>query len=259
MNKETVSVIMPVYNGARTIISSVESIINQSYQDFVLYIIDDCSTDDTFSLIFNRYKNNQKIRMLRNDSNLGVAESRNVGIKAATGKYISFCDADDLWHQNKLERQIELFNNECVDVVCSNYYVVNINGDVIGEVKAPHIITYRKMLMKNHIGNLTGIYNANKLGKFYQKNIGHKDYLMWMEIINKTNVAICIQDNLAYYMRTSNSLSANKVKTAKWMWNIYRQCLHLSFTKSLYCFFMYAFNGVIKEIMHLPLKALRKK
>ncbi|EOQ5130971.1 glycosyltransferase family 2 protein, partial [Escherichia coli] len=69
MNKETVSIIMPVYNGAKTIISSVESIIHQSYQDFVLYIIDDCSTDDTFSLINSRYKNNQKIRILRNKTN----------------------------------------------------------------------------------------------------------------------------------------------------------------------------------------------
>ncbi|EOM2498894.1 glycosyltransferase family 2 protein, partial [Escherichia coli] len=76
----------------------------------VLYIIDDCSTDDTFSLINSRYKNNQKIRILRNKTNLGVAESRNYGIEMATGKYISFCDADDLWHEKKLERQIEVLN-----------------------------------------------------------------------------------------------------------------------------------------------------
>ncbi|WP_244560425.1 glycosyltransferase family 2 protein, partial [Escherichia coli] len=194
MNKETVSIIMPVYNGAKTIISSVESIIHQSYQDFVLYIIDDCSTDDTFSLINSRYKNNQKIRILRNKTNLGVAESRNYGIEMATGKYISFCDADDLWHEKKLERQIEVLNNECVDVVCSNYYVIDNKRNIVGEVNAPHVINYRKMLMKNYIGNLTGIYNANKLGKFYQKKIGHEDYLMWLEIINKTNGAICIQD-----------------------------------------------------------------
>ncbi|EEQ7428234.1 glycosyltransferase, partial [Escherichia coli] len=234
MNKETVSIIMPVYNGAKTIISSVESIIHQSYQDFVLYIIDDCSTDDTFSLINSRYKNNQKIRILRNKTNLGVAESRNYGIEMATGKYISFCDADDLWHEKKLERQIEVLNNECVDVVCSNYYVIDNKRNIVGEVNAPHVINYRKMLMKNYIGNLTGIYNANKLGKFYQKKIGHEDYLMWLEIINKTNGAICIQDNLAYYMRSNNSLSGNKIKAAKWTWSIYREHLHLSFPKTLY-------------------------
>lgn len=239
---------MPVYNGSHTIVDSIESVLNQTYKDIKLYVIDDCSTDDTAKLLTVNYANNKNVKIIISSKNKGVAASRNLGIKESKGKYIAFCDADDLWENNKIEKQINLLEHNNINVVCSNYYIMDFNKKIIGETHSPVTISYKKMLMKNYVGNLTGVYNAEKLGKFYQKKVGHEDYLMWLEIIKKSNFAICLQENLAFYRVSNNSLSANKLVAAKWTWNIYRECLGLSLPKSLYYFSLYAANGVIKKI-----------
>ncbi|EBG9871346.1 glycosyltransferase family 2 protein, partial [Salmonella enterica] len=103
MNREIVSVIMPVYNGSHTIVDSIESVLNQTYKDIKLYVIDDCSTDDTAKLLTVNYANNKNVKIIISSKNKGVAASRNLGIKESKGKYIAFCDADDLWENNKIE------------------------------------------------------------------------------------------------------------------------------------------------------------
>ncbi|CAM6451301.1 Glycosyltransferase [Citrobacter sedlakii] len=248
MNNECVSIIMPVYNGSKTILKSIDSILKQTFEDYHLYVIDDHSTDSTYELLMKAYSENNKITILRNVENRGVAFTRNVGIKNCSGKYIAFCDADDLWHSEKLNKQINLLETSSIDVVCSNYQLIDKNDSVVGVVKQIEEIDYKKMLNKNHIGNLTGIYNVSKIGKVYQKNIGHEDYLMWLEILTKTNKAICMQENLAMYRITNSSLSSNKINAAKWTWVIYRKHLRLSIIKSLCCFINYALSGVIRKL-----------
>lgn len=249
LKTESVSIIMPVHNGASTIVQSIESILNQTYKDIKLYIIDDCSTDETSKLLQSFYICNERVVLLRNIKNKGVAESRNIGIKQSRGKYIAFCDSDDLWNETKLEKQLDFLESKKVDVVCTNYNVIDLESNIIGSVCSPEIITYKKMLRKNHIGNLTGIYNAKKLGKVYQKKIGHEDYLMWLEILRKTDQAICIQENLAKYRVSKNSLSANKIVAAQWTWNIYRKQLKMPIIPALYFFSQYAIQGLLKKII----------
>lgn len=249
LESESVSIIMPVYNGASTIVQSIESILNQTYKDIKIYIVDDCSTDETSKLLQNFYIGNDRVEIIRNIKNKGVAESRNIGIERSRGKYIAFCDSDDLWNETKLEKQIDILESKKVDVVCTNYNVIDLDNNIIGCVYAPEIITYKKMLGKNHIGNLTGIYNAKKIGKVYQKIIGHEDYLMWLEILRKTDQAICIQEELAKYRVSKESLSANKIVAALWTWNIYRKQLKIPLIPALYFFTQYAIQGLLKKII----------
>lgn len=249
LETESVSIIMPVYNGASTIVQSIESILNQTYKDIRLYIIDDCSTDETSILLQSLYISNDRVELIRNIKNKGVAESRNIGIERSRGKYIAFCDADDLWGETKLEKQLDILESEKVDVICTNYYLIDLEDNIIGSVCSPEIITYKTMLGKNHIGNLTGIYNVKKIGKVYQKKIGHEDYLMWLEILRKTEQAICIQENLAKYRVSKKSLSANKLIAAQWTWNIYRKQLKIPIIPALYFFSQYAVQGLLKKII----------
>ncbi|AYL66674.1 glycosyltransferase [Citrobacter cronae] len=250
MESEKVSVIMPVYNGKSTVVQSIDSILNQTYKNIRLYIIDDCSTDGTLNLLESLYSTNSKVVICRNNKNLGVAKTRNVGIEKSQGEYIAFCDSDDLWSETKLEKQLNILDAGGIDVVCANYSTINMKGEKIAEVNAPQFITYKMMLGKNYIANLTGIYNAKKLGKFYQKSIGHEDYLMWLEILRATNYAQCIQEYLAQYRVSRESLSANKLVAARWTWNIYRRELRLSIFPALYFFSQYAFRGLLKKFLN---------
>lgn len=242
---ETVSIIMPAYNAERTIGESIDSVLAQTYDNFKLYIVDDASLDRTGNII-RSYKDN-RIVYIKNAENLGVAKSRNCAILNCTGQYIAFLDSDDIWVADKLEKQIFFLKNGW-DVVCSNYSTFKIDPvDVISLRQSPEKITYKHMLKSNFIGNLTGVYNAAKLGKILQVNSGHEDYIMWLEIMKISSRAYCIQDCLAHYRVNAKSLSSNKFKTLTWQWNIYRGNLRFNFVKSIYYFVFYIYYGVLKR------------
>ncbi|EJD6040373.1 glycosyltransferase [Morganella morganii] len=236
---------MPAYNAEEYISDSIDSVLNQSIKNFELIIIDDNSQDNTTNII-NKY-NDPRIVLIINSNNLGVSETRNIGISAASGKYIAFLDSDDIWLPHKLSLQIMCLNDGW-DVVSSNYIAFESNADnKITERKSPNIISYYDMLKSNFIGNLTGIYNVQKIGKIYQKKLGHEDYIMWLEIIKKSKKAYCIQESLAKYRLHNSSLSSNKVKAIKWQWSIYRNELKLSLPKSIYYFSHYIINALKKR------------
>lgn len=242
---ELMSVIMPCYNAEKYISEAISSVLNQTYPDFKLYIINDSSTDSSKDIILSF--NDHRIVYLEMPENSGVACARNEGIKYCSGSYISFLDSDDLWHPTKLEKQVNLLNSGW-DVICSNYITfTNDSMQKIQERKSPSIITYSDMLKSNFIGNLTGAYNCKALGKIEQKKIGHEDYVMWLNILRKTQKAYCIQEVLAKYRLSNHSLSGNKLKAMKWQWFIYRNELQLSLPRSIYYFSHYILNALKKR------------
>nr|ELR5132689.1 glycosyltransferase family 2 protein [Providencia rettgeri] len=234
---------MPVFNSEKTISESIKSVLSQTFPDFKLYIINDSSTDTSKDIILSF--NDERIIYLETPKNSGVAYTRNIGIKVCTGKYISFLDSDDLWLPNKLEYQLTKLQAG-YDVVCSNYFTFNNETDIKLRV-SPAIIKYSSMLKSNFIGNLTGTYNVSNIGKVFQKKIGHEDYVMWLEILQKAGKAFCIQEPLAKYRISNASLSSNKFKAIKWQWSIYRNELKLSTPKSLYYFSHYLLNALKKR------------
>lgn len=243
--QETVSIIMPAYNAAKTINQSIDSVLNQTFSDFKLYIINDNSTDETKNII--KKIDDKRIIYLENKENKGASGSRNKGIDICEGRYIAFLDSDDIWVAEKLELQCQKLK-EGWDLVCSSYktFVDDISL-VNGNRTAPQIISRSDMLKSNFIGNLTGIYNAEKLGKVRQVNKGHEDYIMWLEVIKRAKKAFCIQQSLAYYRTSSTSLSGNKLKAVQWQWEIYRKDQQLSLFKSLYYFSYYIYNAILKR------------
>ncbi|MFY3768922.1 UDP-Glc:alpha-D-GlcNAc-diphosphoundecaprenol beta-1,3-glucosyltransferase WfgD [Providencia manganoxydans] len=243
--KATVSIIMPAYNAEKTIETSISSVLNQTFTDFILYVIDDASTDNTKSIILNF--SDSRIIYLKNECNKGVAISRNKGIELSNSKYIAFLDSDDLWLPEKLQKQINYLEYGW-DVVNSNYYSFKDDENILLSTrKSPKIISYSHMLKSNFIGNLTGIYNCEKIGKILQKNNGHEDYIMWLEIVKKSTNSFCIQEPLAKYRLSESSLSGNKFKAMKWQWNIYRNELNFNVLKSSYLFIHYTLNAIKKR------------
>lgn len=244
-----VSVIMPCFNSENTISKSIEGILYQTYTNFELIIIDDCSVDNSVQIINEYIKNDKRIRLYSTDSNSGrPCIPRNMGIDNAIGNYIAFCDSDDIWLPFKLEEQLSFFDNSTA-IVYSHYEKIDLlynrNNRI---VKAPSYASYKTLLNGNYIGNLTGIYDVSKVGKVPQKNIAHEDYVMWLEILRKGFIGKNTGTVTALYREGKGSFSSSKLKAISWQWNIYRNVLHLNLFKSIYHFILYSFKALIKYL-----------
>lgn len=231
---------MPAYNCEAFLTNSIYSVINQSYKDWELLICDDCSTDSTKSVINNFSAIDNRIKYYCTPYNGGPALARNIGIKNAQGRFIAFLDSDDLWTSDKLEKQLFFMKKNNIAFSCTNYSVIDENGNETGELrKSPLKVDYNKMLyMGCPIGNLTVIYDTKKVGKIYAPIIKKRnDFALWLRILKLTDFCFTLNENLAKYRIRKDSISANKKSLFKHNWHLYycvedlglfRSCLAIS-------------------------------
>lgn len=245
-----VSIIMPAHNAGSTIVSAIESVFSQTYKEWELLVIDDCSTDDTVSIVSKYAEKDSRIKLLHTDKSVGKPfYPRNVGIKNASGQFIAFLDSDDLWLPTKLEKQIPLFDDEKVGIVFSYYEKFSSKQTESGKnrvVKSPAFVSFKSALYGNPIGNLTGIYDTQKVGKVLYEDVGHEDYVLWLTILKKGFIAKNTNTVEARYRVAEKSVSSNKGKAALWTWNIYRKTLGFNFFKASFCYALYMIKGVLK-------------
>lgn len=245
------TIIIPVYNCQNTVLLTLESVLNQSINDYEIIVIDDHSTDNTLQIV-NSHKNRfSNIIIIENLENIGVAEARNKGIRLAKGKYIAFLDGDDLWMPQKLEKQKCLINETNCDICCSSYSFIDENSN---DIKSPYIIPkhidYKMMLKQNYIGCSTvsvrrDLLIANHMDKNYQ----HEDYALWLKLIRKNAKVIGVQEPLMKYRVHRKSRSFNKKNAAKGRMMIYLHQEKLGLLISLYYFLYYVVNGVKKNLL----------
>lgn len=246
---ETVSVIMPVYNAEKYIAFAIDSVLAQSYSNWELLIVDDCSTDLSVSLVSNYVKKDDRVHLFHTDKPSGSpCEPRNIGIRYARGRYIAFLDSDDMWLPNKLEEQLKMFEGGKIAIVYSNYEKISEEG-VRAEriVTAPLLVSYRDLLKGNVIGNLTGVYDVKKVGKVYCQNIHHEDYVLWLSILRKGYIAKNTNTVHALYRVRRQSVSANKLTVISWQWHIYRNVEKIGFFSTCYYFAHYAWYALLKS------------
>jgi glycosyltransferase involved in cell wall biosynthesis len=245
-----VSIITPNYNCASFIGETIESVLSQTYRNWEMLIIDDCSTDDSVETVEKYVKKDERIKMFKTECNSGSpVKPRNIGIKNAQGRFIAFLDSDDLWLPDKLERQLLLFNNVNVAVVFSNYEKIAEAGQRNNRiVNAPKELNYNKLLKSNYIGCLTAMYDVSKTGKIYFTDFCHEDYVLWLTILRAGYIALNTNTLGALYRVRENSVTSKKMMVFKWQWIIYRNFLGLSVFPSMYYFCFYAVNALIKHI-----------
>ena len=187
-----VSIITPMYNSEKFILKTIESVINQTYSNWELLLIDDGSIDNTIQIVEDFKQKYSNIKLIQNLTNLGAAQSRNKGILEAKGEYIAFLDADDLWKPNKLDLQIQFMQTHNCDVSFSSYEQIAENGKPLHKlVQALPKLTYNKYLKTNYIGNLTGMYNAKTLGKITSPDLRKRqDWLLWLAAIKVKQTSV---------------------------------------------------------------------
>lgn len=222
--EELVSIIMPSYNTGRYISDSIKSIQAQTYTNWELIIVDDCSSDDSIEII--KSFNDFRIRLHENKKNSGAAISRNYALREAKGKWIAFLDSDDTWEPLKLEKQIKFMRENNYAFSFTNYRIC-FNGEWKPYINTgPNVVTKRKMYDYCYFSTITVMYDQEKIGLIQVANLRkNNDYAMWLQAIEKSN-AYRLPECLSYYMKHDGSVSSgSKVKLIKWHYQLFRNGL----------------------------------
>lgn len=226
--KPLVSIITPSYNAASFILHTLQSVRDQTYSHWEHIIVDDASSDTTPNVLQQWAEEDPRVRIELLKENQGAAYCRNRATELAQGDYIAFLDSDDLWHPEKLQRQVAFMQAQDCSVCFSSYVHIDEQGQELGtRINALPILSYQKQLRNNYIGNLTGIYSAKKLGKIMAPSIRKRqDWAVWLEAIRlQGKPAVGLSEVLAYYRVRSGSISSNKWKLIKYNFQFYRKFL----------------------------------
>ena len=245
MNKNTeVSIILPNYNSYPFIKKTIKSIIYQSYKNWKLFLIDDCSDKKTQTFI-KKFKNNKKIKIYWLKKNRGAGYCRNFALKKINSKYIAFIDSDDIWKKNKLKNQINFMKK-------NNYQFTDTNYETFGLGKRRTVLPPRKFTFLDFIHN-TSIATStmvvtNKVTKkirFTNTKIC-EDYFYKCKILKRTKSAICLNQSLTKYQIRKSSMQSNYLKNFYWIWKINKKYNKLNFFRNLTSLFFISFNSIKK-------------
>ena len=245
-----VSIITPSYNSSKFIKDCVASVFSQTYKNWEMIIVDDCSKDNSKEIISELSTKDKRIKPIFLEKNVGAAKARNVAIRQSKGKYVAFLDSDDLWNPKKLEKQLSFMYENEIAFSYTNYQFISENGeDLSNIISAPEKMTYDSYLKNTIIGCLTVIIDREKSGEFEMPNIrSSHDMALWLLIMKRGFSAYGLDENLARYRIVSTSNTASKWHAAKDVWKVYRKVEKLSFIYSAWCFVWYAFNALKKRI-----------
>ena len=251
MQDMLVSIIMPMYNSEAYIRDAIESVEAQTYKNWELIVVDDGSKDGSRAIVEDYITRDARIRLLMNPHPIGMpCAPRNYGIHAARGRYIAFLDSDDMYLPNKLEVQLPLFAEGNVVIVYADYEKMDEKGVRNKRiVSAPRVTTYKSLLKGNVITMPAGIYDRSKVGTVLMRQVGHEDYVMWLDILREGGVAKNAGKVVAAVRVRGTSVSSNKFRTIGWQWNVYRKIENLSVWQSAYYFVFYAFKAVAKRLI----------
>jgi glycosyltransferase involved in cell wall biosynthesis len=241
--EELVSIITPCFNSEKFISEAILSVQNQSYLNWEMIIIDDFSTDNTVKIIQEFTRNDNRIKLFELEKNSGAGAARNFGLNKATGRFIAFLDADDLWKPEKLKIQINFLKTNHQFFTFSFYDCIDENGNSLHKIiKAPQTLTYTQLFFCNFVGNLTGIYDANYFGKIPISTIRKRqDWMMWLIILKKIKTAQPIPESLAVYRFRKDSISASKIDLLQHNFKVYNQFHRFNIVTSFFCMIVFLF------------------
>ena len=248
----TVSIITPSWNSEGYIKDTVQSVQNQTYKNWEMIIVDDCSTDRTVEIVENIAKTDSRVKILRQENNLGAGAARTRGMQSASGRFIAYLDADDIWKPEKLEKQVDFMIRNNYGFSCTSYEVIDNDGKSMN--KYVHMlpkVDYIGFLTNNLLQTVGIMVDTDKVDKKYLviPDIRRRqDAATWLQILKAGFVCYGIDEILAEYRRTEGSLSSDKFKAAKGVWSLYRDIENLSLPFSCYCFFRYAVLAVWKRL-----------
>jgi teichuronic acid biosynthesis glycosyltransferase TuaG len=244
---ELVSIITPTFNAEKFIRATIESVQNQSYQNWEMILVDDASTDETIAVIKEFIQNDNRLKLTELPKNSGNGFARNVALEKATGKYIAYLDADDLWFPQKLEKQIQFLKANNLSFTFSFYDCIDEEGnDLHKRVEAPLNLTYEQLFFCNYVGNLTAIYDTDFFGKIViEATQKRQDWRLWLTILKQIEVTKPVPETLAFYRIRRDSISSSKFKLIKHNFGVYRDFHGFNFVFSVLLMIRFLFTQLV--------------
>lgn len=249
---ELVSIIMPSYNTAKFIEESIRSVLAQTYTDWELIIVDDCSTDDT-DVVVSKFLADKRIRYFKNEKNSGAAFSRNRALRKAHGKWIAFLDSDDIWLPEKIEKQIVFMKDNDYHFSYTNYIEIDEESRANGKsVTGPKHISKHGMYNYCWVGCLTVMYDVDRVGLIQIADIKkNNDYAMWLKVCKKADCYL-LDETLAMYRRRSGSISNHGyMNLIGWHYKLYREAEMLNVFRATISTIRNLCFGVYKKIRYV--------
>ena len=249
MSKGLVSVIVPVFNAGKWIEDTILSVKSQTYKDWELILVDDGSADNSMEIM--RSYESDNIRIIDDGSNKGAAYARNMGVKAARGRYICYIDADDLWSPDKLEKQLAFADENDAAFTFTGYEFADASGVGVQKiVRVPKTIGYRQALKNTTIFTSTVMFDMDKLDKddIMMPQVPSEDTATWWKVLKKVSKAYGLDEQLTLYRRGTGTLSSNKMTAIQRIWNLYRNVEGLNVFYSAYCFVFWAVRALVRRM-----------
>ena len=241
-----VSIILPNYNSSKTIIATINSVLKQTYKNWELIIVDDCSDKKTKDILA-KYKRIKNIKIFYSEKNKGAGQCRNVAIKKSNSYYLAFIDSDDLWKNNKLKMQINFMQNNNYDFTYTYYETFSKNKKIIRTIKAPKKFSFMAFVKNTSIATSSMIVKRNLANntKFSNTKIC-EDYYYKCQLLKKTQYAYCLPRYLVQYQIRENSLQSNIFRNLYWMWKINKDLNHFNIIKNVISIFFISINSLKK-------------
>lgn len=251
MNPE-VSIIMPLYNNQVHIKKTINSVLSQTFENFEIIVVDDCSEDNSVPIVQQLVKKDPRIKIFQMSENNGAALARNAGLKESKGRYIAYLDADDLWEESKLEKQISFMKKNNCGFSCTSYEVIDNEGKKLNkEVRMKKSLDYKGFLTNNLLQTVGIMADTNHISKnlLIMPNLRRRqDAATWLQILRDGHKCYGLNEVLGYYRRVPNSLSSNKFKAAYGVWYLYREVESLPLGFSLYIYSRYVLLAIWKRM-----------
>lgn len=249
-DEQLVSIIVPVYNAQNFIGETIQCVQAQTYARWELLLVDDCSLDNSCNVIKEMQCTDERIKLIRQETNSGAARCRNKGVSCARGRYLCFLDADDIWEENKLERELAFISGG-KGFVFTGYEFADENGQGLGKiVRVPEQITYHEALKNTTIFTSTVMIDRAIIADtdIMMPCVESEDTATWWNILKKYGMGFGLDECLVRYRRSAGTLSSNKLQAIRRIWNLYRKHEKLGIAKSFYCMVFWAFRAVFRRI-----------
>ena len=236
MTKDLVSIITPTYNCGPFIAETIASAQAQTYTNWEMIIVDDCSTDNTREIVEEIAEQDARVKYYCLEENSGAAVARTRAMEIAEGEYMAFLDSDDLWMPEKLETQIAFMRDNGYAFSCTAYEQIDEDSNPLGRViKTVQKTDYNRLLLDCPVGNSSVMYSVELMGKFEVPNIRKRnDDALWLQMLKKERYIYGMPTVLMRYRIRKNSISSNKLKVVKYHWILYREIEHLSVIRSAF-------------------------
>lgn len=253
LNDRSVSVIVPVYNVQEYIAETIDCVRNQTYDDWELLLVNDCSTDSTVKVIEEYLQHNpdERIRLIQQQENGGAAKARNTGLARARGRYIAYLDSDDLWEREKLSHQLAFMEEKGAAFSFTGYEFADETGRGLGKVvRVPAVMNYKQALKNTTIFTTTVMFDTARIPRelLEMPQVKSEDTALWWKVLRNGYPAYGLDENLVKYRRVGKSLSSNKLEAVRRIWNLYRKVEGLGVLQSMWNFCFWAVKAVARRV-----------